>query len=90
MQGETWLAQGGKGFRNDTIKISAKEGCTYSEILKNMKTMVNPMEVGMELLCMRRVRRDELFVVLIKVETTKDFKEALTKAIGNRTEVAKY
>ena len=44
----------------DTIRVSAKNGESYAEILKAMKAKVNPQNSGAEVLSIQRTRKEEI------------------------------
>ena len=50
----------------DAVRVSAKDGESYTEILKAMKAKVNPQNVGAEVLSIRRTRREKILLVLNK------------------------
>ena len=50
----------------DAIRVSAKDGESYADILKIMKAKVNPQNAGEEVLSIRRTRREEILLVLKK------------------------
>ena len=50
----------------DAVRVSAKDGESYTKILKAMKAKVNPQNVGAEVLSIRRTRREKILLVLNK------------------------
>ena len=54
----------------DAIRVSAKDGESYAEILKAMKAKVNCQNAGAEILSIWRTRREEIFLVLKKGVTS--------------------
>ena len=50
----------------DAIKVSAKDGQSYADILKEMKAKVDPRKAGLEVLSIRRTRKEEVLLVLKK------------------------
>ena len=50
----------------DAIKVSAKEGQSYADIFKEMKAKVDPRKAGLEVLSIRRTRKEEVLLVLKK------------------------
>ena len=48
----------------DAIKVSAKDGQSYADILKEMKAKVDPRKAGLEVLSIRRTRKEEVLLVL--------------------------
>ena len=48
----------------DAVRVSAKDGESYVEILKAMKASVNPQDSGAKVLFTRRTRREEILLVL--------------------------
>ena len=63
--------------------MSAKDGESYAEILKEMKAKVNPQNSGAEVLSMLRTRKEEILLVLKKGGNVSAFE----KAVGQRAEV---
>ena len=53
----------------DAVRVSAKDGESYVEILKAMKARVNPQHSGAEVLSIRRTRREEVLLLLKRVVT---------------------
>ena len=51
---------------SDAIRVSAKDGESYAEILKAMKAIVNPQNSGAAVLSIRRTRKKEILLVLKK------------------------
>ena len=72
---------------SDAIRISAKDGQSYADILKDMKAQVNPTEAGLEVLSVRRTRKEEILLVLKKGGDIRAFKKALDQAVGARADV---
>ena len=72
---------------NQAIKVSAKEGTTYSEIIKKMKETVDPIAHGANILTIRRTQKKELLLVLDKKSDVSKLNEALTKAVGAQAKV---
>ena len=50
----------------DAIKVSAKDGQSYADIYKEMKAIVDPQKAGLEVLSIRRTRKEEVLLVLKK------------------------
>ena len=53
----------------DAIKVSARDGQSYADILKEMKAKVDPRKAGLEVQSIRRTRKEEVLLVLKKGET---------------------
>ena len=51
----------------DAIRVSAKDGESYAEILKAMKAKVDPKSSGVEVLSIRITRRKEILLVRKRV-----------------------
>ena len=66
----------------DAVRVSAKNGESYAEILKTMKARVNPQDSGAEVLYIRRTRRVEILLVLRKGGDVSAFEKALDQAIS--------
>ena len=71
----------------DAIRVSAKDGEPYAEILKAMKARVNPQNLGAEVLSIRRTRKEEILFILKKGRDVSAFEKALDQAVGQRAEV---
>ena len=71
----------------DAIRMSAKDGESYANILKAIKAKVNPQNSGAEVLSIRRTRREEILLVLKKGGDVSTFEKALDQAIGEKAEV---
>ena len=71
----------------DAIRLSAKDGESYADILKVMKAKVNPQNAGAEVLSIRRTRREEILLVLKKGGDVSTFEKALDQAVGEKAEV---
>ena len=72
----------------DTIKVSAKEGQSYADILKEMKAKVNPRKAGLEVLSIRRTRKEEVLLVIKKGVDVSDFRKELDLAVGERAQIS--
>ena len=46
--------------------MSAKDGRSYADILKEIKVKVDPRKAGLEVLSIRRTRKEEVLLVLKK------------------------
>ena len=58
------LRRGSSAARSgDAVRVLAKDGESYAEILKAMKARVNPQNSGAEVLSIRRTRREEILLV---------------------------
>ena len=71
----------------DNIRVSAKDGESYADILKAMKAKVNPQNAGSEVLSIRRNRSEEILLVLKKEGDVSTFEKALEQAVGEKAEV---
>ena len=71
----------------DAIRVSAKDGESYAEILKAMKAKVDPQSSVAEVLSIRRTRKEEILLVLKKGGHAAAFETALDQAVGQRAEV---
>ena len=67
--------------------MSAKDGESYAEILKEMNAKMNPQILGAEVLSIRRTRKEEILLVLKKGDDVLAFQKALDQAVGQRAEV---
>ena len=72
---------------SDVFRVSAKDGESYTEILKAMKTRVNPQDSGSEVLSIRRTRREKILLVLRKGGDVSAFEKALDQAVGEKAEI---
>ena len=68
---------------SDAVRISAKDGESYVEILKAMKAKVNPQNSGAEVLSIRITRREEILLILRKGGDVSAFE----KAVGEKVEI---
>ena len=66
----------------DAIKVSAKDGKSYADILKEMKAKVDPRKAVLEVLSIRRTRKEEVLLVLKKGGDVSAFRKKLYLAIG--------
>ena len=71
----------------DAIRVSVKDGESYAEILKAVKAKVNPQNSGVEVLSIRRTRKEEILLVLKKGGNVSAFEKALDQVVGQRAEV---
>ena len=71
----------------DAIRVSAKDGDSYADILKAMKAKVNPQSAGAEVHSIRRTRREEILLVLRKGGDISSFVKALDQVVREKAEV---
>ena len=71
----------------DAIRMSARDGESYADILKAMKAKVDPQSSGAEVLSIRRTRREETLLVLKRGGDVSAFEKALDQAVGQRADV---
>ena len=71
----------------EAIRVSAKDGESYAEILKAMKAKVNPQNSGSKVLSSRRTRREKILLVLKKGGDVSAFEKALDQAVGEKANV---
>ena len=71
----------------DAIRVSARDGESYTDILKAMKAKVNPQNSGAEVLSVRRTRTEEILLVLRRGGDVSAFEKALEQAVGEKAEV---
>ena len=71
----------------DAIRVSAKDGESYADILKEMKAKVNPQSAGAEVLSIQRTRREEILLVLKRGGDVSTFDKALNQVVGEKAEV---
>ena len=72
----------------DAIKVSAREGQSYADILNEMKANVDPWRTGLEVLSIQRTRKEEVHLVLKRRGEVSAFCEELTWAVGERAEIS--
>ena len=72
----------------DAIKVSAKDGQSYADILKETKAKVNPRKAGLEVLSIRRTRKEEVLLVIKKGVDVSDFRKELDLAVGERAQIS--
>ena len=73
---------------DDAIKVSAKDGQSYADILKEMKAKVDPRKAGREVLSIRRTRKEEVLLVLKKGGDVSAFRKELDLAVGERAQIS--
>ena len=71
----------------DAIRVSAKDGEYYAEILKAMKARVNTQNSGEEILSIRRTIKQEILLVLKKGGDVSAFEKTLDQAVRQRADV---
>ena len=72
----------------DAIKVSAKDGQSYADILKEMKAKVDPHKAGLEVLSIRRTRKEEVLLVLKWGGDVSAFRKELDLAVGERAQIS--
>ena len=72
----------------DAIKVSAKDGQTYADILKEIKAKVDPRKAGIEVLSIRRTRKEGVLLVLKKGGDVSAFHKERDRAVGERAEIS--
>ena len=68
--------------------MSAKDGQSYGDILKEMKAKVELRKAGFEVLSMRRTRKEEVLLVLKKGGDVSAFRKELNQAVGERAKIS--
>ena len=68
----------------DAIRVSAKEGESNAKILKAMNAKVYPQNSGVEVLSIRRSRREEILLILKKGGDVSD------QAVGEKANVKSF
>ena len=71
----------------DAIRMSAKDGVSYVEILKVMKAKVKPQNSGAGVLSIRRTMREEILLVLKKGGDVSAFEKELDRVVGEKVDV---
>ena len=71
----------------DAIRVSAKDGESYAEILKAMKAKVDPQSSGAGALSVRRSRMEEILLVLKEWGDIPAFEKRLDQVVGQRADV---
>ena len=71
----------------DAIKVSVKDIQSYADILKEMKAKVDPGKAGLEVLSIRRSRKEEVLLVLKKEGDVLAFRNELDRAVGEEAEI---
>ena len=74
----------------DAIRVSAKDGESYPEILKAMKAKLDPQNSVAEVLSVRRTRREEILLVLKRGGGISAFEKALDQAVGQKADVRSF
>ena len=70
------------------IKVSTKDGQSYADILKKMKAKVDFRKAGLEVLSIRRTRKEEVLLVLKKGGDISAFRKELDLAVGERAQIS--
>ena len=68
----------------DAIKVSAKDRQSYADFLREMKAKVDPRKAGLEVLSIRRTRKEEVLLVLRKGGNVPAFHKELDRMVGER------
>ena len=72
----------------DAIKVSTRDGQSYADILKEIKVKVDPRRVGLDVLSIRRTRREDVLLVLKKGGDDSAFRKELDRAVGERVGIS--
>ena len=72
---------------SDAIRVSARDGQSYADILREMKAKVDLRRAGLEVLSIRRTRKEEVLLILKKGGDVSAFREKLDQAVGERAEI---
>ena len=64
-----------------------KNGQSYVNILKEMKAKFEPRKAGVEVLSIRKTRKEEVLLVLKKEGDVSAFREELDRAVRERAEI---
>ena len=72
----------------DAIKVSARDGQSYADILREMMAKVDPRRAGLEVLSIRRTRKKEVLLVLKNGGDVSAFHEELDRAVGERADTS--
>ena len=68
--------------------MSAKDGQSYADILKEMKVKVDSRKAGLEALSIRRTRKEEDLLVLKKGGEVLAFRKELDLAVMERAQIS--
>ena len=71
----------------NAIKVLAKDGQSYDDIFKGMKAKVDPRKAGLEVLSIRRTRKEEVLLVLKNGGDVLAFHKELNQVVGERGEI---
>ena len=66
----------------DANKVSAKDGQSFADILREMKAKVDPRRAGLEFLSIRRTRKEEVLLALKEGGDVSASHEELNQAVG--------
>ena len=66
----------------DAIKVSARNGQSYTDILKEMKAKVDPRRAGLKVLSIRKTRKEEVLLVLENGERFRPNARSSTRRLG--------
>ena len=67
----------------EVIKVPARNGQSYANILREMKAKVDPWRAGLAVLSIRRTRKEEVLLVLKRGGDVSAFREELDRADGD-------
>ena len=71
----------------DAIKVSARDGQSYADILRQIKAKVEPQGAGLEVLSIWMARKEEVLLVLKKGGDVSAFREEHRRVVGERAEI---
>ena len=72
----------------DAIKVSARNGQSYAEILREMKEKVDQRRAGLEVLSIPRTRKEEVFLGLKKGGDVSAYREEHDRAVREKAEIS--
>ena len=82
------LKRSSRARSGESIKVSARDGQSYADILREMKAKVDPRRAGFEVLSIRGTRKEEVLLVLKKGGDVSAFPEELDRAVEEKPEIS--
>ena len=68
--------------------MSAKDGQSYADILKEMQAKVDHRKAGLEVLSIRRIRKKDVFLVLKKGADVSASRKEIDLVVGERAQIS--
>ena len=72
---------------NDAIRVRTTGDSTYAQVLKEMKSKVDPATIETQVARIRRARNNDLLIIVKKGSTTESFSQKIRDVLQNKAEV---